>query len=461
MFDNPKILLGLATVLAAIPIAIWLCLTIKEEKSSRKVMMLVFGFGCLTAPALLGLQVAWAGGTPLVAVMIPILAIMIIATRSSNKRVIYFLLLGLSVASLFVSELIIIREIRLPEFDPVRAIEKGASSGAIATILTLILFASLEENIKLYVVKTIDRKTLFVSKINDSIRFCIAAALGFSFVENIYYLYSWWPIISTGDLGRMYFFRSIFTTAAHMTYSGILGYYYGIGKFSIVINQQNIAAGNSDKLSLFIAKFFNLPPSEGLRQKTILKGLIIAISMHFTINYLLQLQEEKNIQILFPIVILTNIGMYLFLQYLLKRKAGHLILLVDPTTKKASTIAKKDEEVVVELLAMWLKDARYVDVIHICERLLQRDPDNNVVKLFKAKAMDQMDEKDVYKEILGTVIKTKNDLSANDKNIITKYISQKPKEELHPATQSPQKPEPEEKKTNGMEKYTSGDTFKL
>lgn len=463
MLDNPKILLGLALLLAAIPIAIWLYLTIKEEKNSKKVMLLVFGFGCLTAPALLGLQVAWAGGTPLVAVLIPILAVLTMATQSSNKRIIYIVLGGICLASLFMTELAVLKEIRLPEFDPVNAIEKGATSTGLATILTLILFAALEENIKLYVVKTIDRKTLFISKINDSIRFCIAAALGFSFVENIYYLYSWWPVISTGDLGRMYFFRSIFTTAAHMTYSGILGYYYGIGKFSMVINQQNIAEGNTDKLSLFIAKIFDLPPSEGLRQKTILKGLIIAIGMHFTINYLLQLQEERNIQILFPIVIFCNIGMYLYLQYLLKRKAGHLILLTDPTTKKISTIAKKDEEVVIELLSMWLKDERYVDVIHICERLLQRDPDNNVVKLFKAKAMDKMDNNNIYKEILGTVVKTQDELSANDKSVIAKYIAKKPKEsakseqtqEAAPKVQNTEKPK------NVVEKYTSGDTFKL
>ncbi|MBI4975566.1 hypothetical protein HZC20_02710 [Candidatus Peregrinibacteria bacterium] len=141
-------------------------------------------------------------------------------------------------------------------------------------------------------------------------------------------------------------------------------------------------------------------------------------------------------------------------------------------------MAKKDEDVVVELLGMWFNDKKYVDVIHICERLLERDPDNNVVKLFKAKAMDKMNEKDTYKNILGSVIKTKDDLSSSDKNIISKYTAEKEmlgkikeavKEELKKegkefkVEQNPQ----EEEQTQGpppkdvLSKYTTGKEFKL
>ena len=242
-----------------------------------------------------------------------------------------------------------------------------------------------------------------------------------------------------------------------MVYSGVFGYFYGIGKFSMVINQQNIVSGKKDKLSAVVARIFNLPLSEGFRQKIILKGLFIAIAMHFTINYLLQLAEGENSRILMPIVLITNILMYLFLQYLLNRKAGHLILLTDPTTQKTSTMAKKDTEVVMELLAMWSKDKRYVDVIHVCERLLQRDPDNNVVKLFKAQAMDAMDEKDIYKKILGTVIKTKDDLSIDQKNIISKYVAEK----KPTVTTAPSIPVQQAQQKNVLEKFTGEGTFKI
>ena len=88
-------------------------------------------------------------------------------------------------------------------------------------------------------------------------------------------------------------------------------------------------------------------------------------------------------------------------------------------------ITKKDEEVVIELLAIWFNEKRYVDVMHVCERLLERDPDNNVVKLFKAKAMDKMGGDNIYKKILGNLFKSKEQLTIDDKNVISKHLEQK------------------------------------
>lgn len=434
MFENKIILLSLAILLAAIPIAVWLYITLRKGQHNKKITLAIFGLGCLTAPALLGLQIFWE---------------------------------------------------KYPQFNLLAFIEKTFAAPMTVMILTLLLFASMEEIIKLFIVKKVDKKTLTICKINDAIVYSIASALGFSFVENAYYLYSWWPNISTGELAGMYFFRSIFTTASHMVYSGVFGYFYGIGKFSMVINQQNLIKGTKDRMSEIIAKIFNLPQSEGFRQKAVLKGLFIAIGMHFTINYLLQMQQDKGIRIFMPIVLIANILMFLFLQYLLSRKAGHLILLNDPTTNRSSTIGKKDKDVVVELLAMWSKDKRYVDVIHVCERLLERDPDNTVVKLFKAQAMDAMDEKNIYRKVLSTVVKTKDDLSDNQKNIISKYLAEKEmfqkvkqmikehlakegKKFIEPTvTTVPSIPAPTKNATQNpqqkdvLEKYTDGGTFNI
>ncbi len=368
MFSTPLFRLGASVFFAAIPIIVWLVTILRKEEKNKKIMILVFGLGCLTAPALLGLQILWD---------------------------------------------------KYPDFNLVNIIENATESYALATIFVLLLFATMEEIIKLFMVKTVDEKTLIITKINDAIKYSIASALGFSFTENVYYLYEFWNSVSTNELFGMYIFRSIFTTSAHIFYSGIFGYYYGVGKFSIQINEQKqIIAGKKDRVGAWISKLFNLPLSEGFRQKLVIKGLLLALSFHFTINYLLELQ------MILP-VILLNVSAYLFLQYLLNRKAGHLIMTIDPSTKKVSSIAKKDEEVVVELVGMWFKDKRYVDVLHICERLLERDPDNQVIKIFKAKALDSMDQKNVYRKILGTMIKSKEDLSDNDKNIINKYTTEK------------------------------------
>ncbi len=422
MFKNSIFLLGISTVFAAIPAAIWLYILFKKEVKSKKIVAIIFGLGCLTAPALLGMQYLW---------------------------------------DIF------------PRFNLAAFIEDNIQTQSKMYIAMFILFGALEEIIKHYVITVVDKKTVLIKTIGDSIRYSLAAALGFSFTENIYYLYEFWPSISTGDLVTMYIFRSIFTACAHMIFSGVFGYFYGIGKFSIEIVKQQKLIGETSRFAIFTSKFFNIPLTHAYQQNMVVKGLFIAIFIHAIYNYLLQFN------IMIPVIIFVILGA-LYLRYLLTRKAGHLILSTDISTVKKSTLAKNDEDVVVELLGMWFKEGKYVDVIHICERLLERDPDNNVVKLFKANAMDKMDSKDTYRSILGTVLKTNDELSEKQKNIISKYTEEK---EMFRKVQSMIKKQlekegkkfisntkeqkdkiknPQNNKKNGLlENYTGEGTFKM
>lgn len=364
MLENPLILLGISLIFAGIPAFIWLYILFSKKSRSKLVIASIFGLGCLTAPFLLGIQYLWE---------------------------------------------------KFPQFNLANFIETTISMQSTKYILIFVLFGAMEEIVKMYVVTLVDKKTLLIKTIGDSIRYSLAAALGFSFAENVFYLYQFWPQISLGELTGMYIFRSIFTACAHMIFSGIFGYYYGIGKFSIDITKQQQLAGESSSITTFVAKVFNLSLSHAYQQEMVLKGLFIAITIHATYNFLLQFN------IIFPIIIFVVLG-YIYLQYLLSRKAGHLILATDISSKKRSNIAKKDEDVVIELLGLWFKEKKYVDVMHICERLLERDPDNNVIRLFKAQALDKMDNNDTYKTILSTVLK--NPLE-DDKNIINKYMEHK------------------------------------
>lgn len=365
--DNSTLLLIISTIFAAIPAAIWLYVFLRNDSNSKKTVGMVFLLGCLTAPILLGIQYLWE---------------------------------------------------EAPRFNLASLIEENIHTQSTMFILMFVLFGAMEEIIKLYVVRAVDKTTNLIKKINDAIRFALVAALGFSFTENIYYLYEFWPSISGGELMGMYIFRSIFTACAHMIFSGVFGYYYGVGKFSVVIAQAKQLTEGTDWATKAISKIFRLPVAEGFRQKMIVKGLFIAILMHATFNFLLQFN------IILPVIGFVIVG-FIFLKFLLSRKAGHLILAIDPSTRRPATIAKKNADVVVELLGMWTNDKRYVDVIHVCERLLERDPDNVVVKLFKAKAMDAMDDSDPYKKILNTVVKTNDDLTARQKSIISKYTEEK------------------------------------
>lgn len=369
MLENPLILLGISLVFAGIPAFIWLYILFSKKSDDKKVVALIFGLGCLTAPFLLGVQYMWE---------------------------------------------------KFPQFNLANLIETTIVTQGARYALLFVLFGAMEEIIKHYVVRSVDKRTILIRTIGDAIKYSLAAALGFSFAENVYYLYQYWPQISIGTLLGMYIFRSIFTACAHMIFSGIFGYYYGIGKFSIDITKQRQLAGESSKTTAFIGKLFNISSSHAYQQQMVLKGLSIAVIMHAIHNYLLQME------IIFPVIIFVVMG-FIYLQYLLSRKAGHLILTTDISVKRKSTLANKDEDVVIELLGLWFRDKRYVDVIHVCERLLERDPDNNVVKLFKAQAMDKMDDRDTYKTILGSILKTKNDIGESDKNILSKYMEQKEK----------------------------------
>jgi len=410
MFENTNIyLLGLSALFAAIPAIVWFFVLFNKEEGSKKTVLLIFFLGCLTPPILLLIQEAWQA---------------------------------------------------FPKFNLAAFIENTVHEQNYQYILIFVLFGAMEEIIKLYVIAAVDKHTLLIRKIGDAIRYSLAAALGFSFAENIYYLYQFWGSIGIGELTGMYIFRSIFTTCAHMIFSGIFGYYYGIGKFSIDITEQAKWKGEIDLGTKLIAKTFNLPISHAFKQKMVIKGLLIAVTIHAIYNFLLQFNYVP------PIIIFVILG-YVYLQYLLSRKAGHLILTTDISNKTRSTIAKKDEEVVIELLGMWFNEKRYVDVIHICERLLERDPDNNVIKLFKAQADDKIEDGNVYKKILNAIFKSSEDLGINDKNLIEKYVSKKDilsKTKFYPKSQTQsqaQPPAPIVEKEKSDKQSQTDDSFRL
>ncbi|MDP2642623.1 MAG: PrsW family glutamic-type intramembrane protease [Candidatus Peregrinibacteria bacterium] len=442
MLSNPTFLLAISTLFAAIPAAVWLYIFFKKTEQGKGIVALVFALGCLTPPALLILQ--WFWDPPL-------------ETVEQGLFQIPFSETIIQLPHIFQQILEITSKFNLSKF--VENTFTGQDTGFIAMF---ILFAALEEIIKMYVIISIDKRTLLIKTIDDSIKFALASALGFAFAENIYYLTNYWATISTGDLINMYVFRSVFTACAHMIFSSIFGYHYGIGKFAIDINAQNKITGS--KASIFermISKILGLPLSQAFQQKMVLKGLALAVVIHATYNYLLQYNK------MLPVIIFVILG-YAYLKYLLSRKAGNLILASDISIQQKSTLAKKDEDVVIELLGMWFNEKKYVDVIHICERLLERDPDNNVIKLFKAKAMDRLDDKDTYKTILSTVVKTKDDVSVNDKNIISKYVAEKDKNRANQDPNAQSTPQIKQEETvikapdkDILSKYTGEDSFKI
>lgn len=94
----------------------------------------------------------------------------------------------------------------------------------LAFVIPFLVVALPEEFGKLWIVK----KTVYDDKkfneFMDGITYCILASMGFAIFENVVYIYQYG--LATGIL------RAFTAVPAHALFSGIMGYYIGLAKFS-------------------------------------------------------------------------------------------------------------------------------------------------------------------------------------------------------------------------------------
>jgi len=238
-----------------------------------------------------------------------------------------------------------------------------------------------EEFVKFLIVKITDKRhPEIISTLADSLKLGILAALGFAFSENIIYFIRIWTRHGFDGLMGPFIFRSVFTVCAHLIFSGIFAYYYGISKFAK--DFIDFQKWQGDKVT--IVDYYKF------KRKYLLKGLFLSMGLHAVFNTMLSIKLPYNINIL--LVILQVAGMFMYLQYLLNQKTGNLTFILGE--KFHSQMKSKDEDVVLELIGEWYKKEKYTEVIGICERLLKRDPDNNVVKIFMNKSKDALEKQE-------------------------------------------------------------------
>lgn len=365
MYDNPLALYAFAATLSLIPAIVWMFFLFKKS-GSRSLQLMIF-LGSIFS-------------------VVPVFALQ------------YFLAI-------------------FPEFDVVTFFQSRIEDQNLNFLILFISVGIVEEIVKQLLIRVLDKRYLLIHTINDSIRFSLIGALGFAFAENIFYFYSIYTQLGIQQLLVPYLFRSVFTTSAHLVFSGFFGYYYGIGKFSINIINQSCWIGKKYRFTSFIGRILGFSRMQAYKELTILKGLIIAILLHAIFNLLLQFNQ------ILPVIIYITFS-FAFMMKVLSRKSGELILVTDISSQRSSTMASKDEEVVVELMGMWFNQKKFVDVLHICQRLLERDPDNKVVQLFKAKALEKIGDPDnTQKNILKTIF------PKTEGHSITKLIEEKGKTE--------------------------------
>lgn len=279
---------------------------------------------------------------------------------------------------------------RFPQLDIYSEITRTVEAVALAALYTNIVVGIVEEIAKNVIVRVIDKRhPEYFQTITSALKLSLCAGLGFAFAENIFYFYSIWtnPQFSYGDLFSTFVFRSMFTMCGHMVFSGIFGYYFGIGKFAADITEQARWEGSQLRFARFISKITGKMTFQVVREFKNLTGLFLAMALHASFNVSLDLEHKL------PSILIVVVGA-LYILYLIQTKSGHLLF--SSIKRKRSSMASGDQDVVLELLGMWTKEGRYEEVIQICDRLLARDPDNNVVKLFRAKAGDNQELKHFY-----------------------------------------------------------------
>ncbi len=183
----------------------------------------------------------------------------------------------------------------------------------LSVIITFMFVGIIEEVMKMLSVKVADDDE--IRSVDDAIEFFIIAALGFSFTENILYFYNIWISQGASNLLLPFLFRSTFSTFAHLMFSGILGYYYGMAHFAKPILQEELKA----KRKQWVQKLHNIFhfKKEGIFYKEIiLEGLLISIGLHAIFNIIL----EMNLNFL---IVPFLVGGYRTLNYLFAKKENH------------------------------------------------------------------------------------------------------------------------------------------
>lgn len=186
----------------------------------------------------------------------------------------------------------------------------------IPVLITFLFVGIIEEVSKIYSVKIIDKNR--IQNVDDAIEFAIIAGLGFAFIENIIYFQN---ILHSRGFENFLFpfvFRSLFSTFAHVMFSGIFGYFYGIAHFADPIYKRKVRKERHILLN-WLHKICHFKKITLFHEEKMLEGLLAATLLHAAFNVFLEMEWVV------AIVPFLFMG-YLILDNLLARKENHLNL---------------------------------------------------------------------------------------------------------------------------------------
>ena len=183
----------------------------------------------------------------------------------------------------------------------------GLVSIPLNIIFTFAIVGVIEEFMKHVAVRAMGQAEFH--DLDDVIELSILCALGFSFTENIMYFHSIWMSQGPQNLLVPFVFRSIFSSFAHILFSGILGYYYGLSYFStpILREQKKIIWPK------MMEQIFGVDDEKIYAFQNLVQGFLIAATLHAIFNVLLEMEWTI---LLVPFLLIG----YIYLTYLFEKK---------------------------------------------------------------------------------------------------------------------------------------------
>ncbi len=154
--------------------------------------------------------------------------------------------------------------------------------------------------------------------VSDAISFSIIIALGFAFVENVIYLSKFWLTAQQNFSNVAIFFilRSTISTIAHVCFSSIMGYFYGIAHFSSEIYAEE-SREKKHPILRKLHQIFHIKVSPLFHEEKLLEGLLLAMVIHAIFNSLL---EFGLVAVIIPFLI----GIFIIILNLLHRRDNHI-----------------------------------------------------------------------------------------------------------------------------------------
>lgn len=179
-----------------------------------------------------------------------------------------------------------------------------------------VVVGMLEEFVKYLMLRFADEDK--ITSVSDAISFAIIVALGFAFIENIIYLARFWES-ANGNLASFsafYLLRSSISVIAHVCFSAILGYFYGVARFSTEIYKEE-SRQNQHPILRWMHKILHIKGSVLFHEEKLLEGMLLAMIVHAIFNTFLELGQ---ILLIFPLLFV----LFAVVLNLLHRKSTHI-----------------------------------------------------------------------------------------------------------------------------------------